>query len=44
MPEPTDSVREAILEAIFEGREHGQPAGGWAAAALAEAVDADAGE
>jgi hypothetical protein len=42
-PEPSDSVREAILAALAEpGRD--DAAAGWAAAALSEAVDADAEE
>jgi len=41
VPEPTAAVRDAILAALREERE---PAGGWAAAALAEGVDADGDE
>ena len=39
VPEPSDSVCEAILAAL---RAEDEPAGAWAAAALAEGVDADA--
>jgi len=41
VPEPTAAVRDAILAAL---REEGEPSGGWAAAALVEAVDADGDE
>ena len=41
MPEPSEAVREAIHAAL---RADDEPAGGWAAAALAEGVDADAEE
>ncbi len=38
VPEPTDAVRDAILEAL---RDESAPLGGWAVAALVEGVDAD---
>ena len=43
VPEPSEPVHAAIVEAIAqEARVDGVPRGGWAAAALAEAVAAAA--
>ncbi len=41
VPEPTVDLRTVIVEAL---REEGGPVGGWAAAALREGADSDAGQ